>query len=146
MHEKIIAANRTFCRNASQLSPKTNCADRKRTGGAQITSLHNACYSGGDVHCGRFSVNGLLSLLQKKDDRRDLMPRWKKEQYMDASGAWRMPDDDYVDYSGAWRSPDDHYVDASGAWRGPNDWYFDEAGGWRQPGEQYMDHSGGWRY
>lgn len=31
------------------------------------------------------------------------MPRWKKEQYMDASGAWRTPDEDYIDYSGSWR-------------------------------------------
>ena len=29
------------------------------------------------------------------------MPRWKREEYMDASGAWRMPDDDYIDYSGS---------------------------------------------
>ena len=45
------------------------------------------------------------------------MPRWKREEYMDASGAWRMPDDDYIDYSGYWRTVDDFYVDASGAWR-----------------------------
>ena len=31
------------------------------------------------------------------------MPFWKEEQYMDASGAWRMPGEPYVDYSGAWR-------------------------------------------
>lgn len=31
------------------------------------------------------------------------MPKWKREQYMDASGAWRMPEDDYIDYSGCWR-------------------------------------------
>lgn len=29
---------------------------------------------------------------------------------MDASGAWRMPDDDYIDYSGYWRTVDDFYV------------------------------------
>ena len=44
------------------------------------------------------------------------MPRWKRDQYMDASGAWRMPNDNYIDYSGAWRSPDDYYVDITGAW------------------------------
>ena len=38
------------------------------------------------------------------------MPRWKREEYMDASGAWRMPDDDYIDYSGCWRTVDDFYV------------------------------------
>lgn len=31
------------------------------------------------------------------------MPRWKRERYMDASGAWRAPNDDYIDESGAWR-------------------------------------------
>ena len=30
--------------------------------------------------------------------------------YVDASGAWRMPDDDYIDYSGYWRTVDDFYV------------------------------------
>ena len=38
-----------------------------------------------------------------------------------------------------------HYVDASGAWRAPNDDYIDESGAWRRPGDQYRDHSGGWR-
>ena len=38
------------------------------------------------------------------------MPRWKREEYMDASGACRMPDDDYIDYSGYWRTVDDFYV------------------------------------
>jgi len=27
----------------------------------------------------------------------------KGDRYMDASGAWRGPDDNYVDYSGGWR-------------------------------------------
>lgn len=54
------------------------------------------------------------------------MPKWKREQYMDASGAWRMPEDDYIDYSGCWRKANDFYVDASGAWRAPNDDYIDE--------------------
>ena len=53
------------------------------------------------------------------------MPRWKREQYMDASGAWRMPGERYVDYSGAWRSPDEPYVDITGAWRQPNEEYVD---------------------
>lgn len=70
---------------------------------------------------------------------------WKKEQYMDASGAWRMPNDDYIDASGAWRKPGDTYKDASGAWRRPEDDYIDESGAWRKPGDQYIDHSGGWR-
>lgn len=78
--------------------------------------------------------------------RKVKMPRWKREQYMDASGAWRMPDDDYIDYSGAWRAPEDDYVDYSGAWRSEYDMYVDETGCWRRPGEQYVDHSGGWRW
>lgn len=70
---------------------------------------------------------------------------WKKEQYMDASGAWRMPGDDYKDASGAWRKPGEQYKDASGAWRNPDDDYIDESGAWRKPGDKYIDHSGGWR-
>lgn len=70
---------------------------------------------------------------------------WKKEQYMDASGAWRKPEDDYKDAGGAWRRPGEMYQDASGAWRKPGDDYIDESGAWRRPGEQYVDHSGGWR-
>lgn len=66
------------------------------------------------------------------------MPRWKRDQYVDASGAWRRPDEDYIDYSGSWRSPDDDYVDFSGQWRGANDMYIDETGYWRRPGERYM--------
>ena len=42
---------------------------------------------------------------------------WKKEQYMDASGAWRKPGDGYIDESGAWRRPGEQYVDHSGGWR-----------------------------
>lgn len=74
------------------------------------------------------------------------MPRWKREQYMDASGSWRMPDDDYIDYSGSWRAPEDDYIDYSGSWRSEYDMYIDETGCWRRPGEQYVDHSGGWRW
>ena len=33
------------------------------------------------------------------------MPRWKREQYMDASVAWRAPNDDYIDAIGVWRRP-----------------------------------------
>ena len=42
------------------------------------------------------------------------MPRWKREEYMDASGAWRMPDDDYIDYSGCWRTVDERSVEKTG--------------------------------
>ena len=45
------------------------------------------------------------------------MPRWKRDQYVDASGDLRRPDEDYIDYSGSWRSADDAYVDFSGEWR-----------------------------
>ena len=39
------------------------------------------------------------------------MPRWKKEQYMGASGKCSMSDEYYIDYYGVWCSLDDYYVD-----------------------------------
>lgn len=99
-------------------------------------------YSSRKVHYNQEDRNEFIDIGEYKQKEEKI---WKKEQYMDASGAWRMPDDDYIDASGAWRKPGEMYIDASGAWRRPGEEYIDESGVWRKPGEKYIDHSGAWK-
>ena len=102
----------------------------------------NRNYSSREVYYNQKNRNESIDMGEYRQKEQQI---WKKEQYMDASGAWRNPEDDYIDASGSWRKPDEMYKDASGAWRKPGEDYIDESGAWRKAGDKYIDHTGSWR-